>query len=77
LSKIEVYAKKLNCTIIQRDQFELTPAYQQAFPSQGISLSSPSGASKNLRANRVDVEEFHQINQEIFIWLLAVEVAIS
>jgi hypothetical protein len=30
---------KLNCTIIQRGQFELTPAYQQAFPSQGVSLS--------------------------------------
>jgi hypothetical protein len=67
---------KLNCTIIQRGQFELTLAYQQAFSSQGISLSSPTGTSKNLRANRVDVEEFHQICQETFIWLLAVEVAI-
>jgi hypothetical protein len=75
--KIEVYAKKLNYTIIKRGQFELTLIYQQAFPSQGVSLSSPTGASKNLRANRVGVEEFHQISQETFIWLLVVEVAIS
>jgi hypothetical protein len=68
---------KLNCTIIQRGQFELTPAYQQAFPSQGVSLSSPTGASKNLCANRVGVDEFHQISQETFIWLLVVEVTIS
>jgi hypothetical protein len=77
LSKIEVYANKLNYTIIQRGQFELTPANQQVFSSQGISLSSPTGASKNLHAQHVDVEEFHQISQETFIWLLAVEVAIS
>jgi hypothetical protein len=68
---------KLNCTIIQRGQFELTPTYQQAFPSQGASLSSPTRASKNLRANCVGVEEFYQISQETFIWLLVVEVAIS
>lgn len=68
---------KLNSTIIQRGQFELTPAYQHAFPSQGVSLSSPTGASRNLRATRVGVDEFHQISQVTFIWLLAAEVAIS
>jgi hypothetical protein len=69
---------KLNCTIIQRGQFELTPAYQHAFPSQGVSLSSPTRASKNLHANlRVGMDEFHHISQVTFIWLLAVEVAIG
>jgi hypothetical protein len=68
---------KLNCTIIQRGQIEHNPVHQQAFSSQVESFSSPTRASKNFCAICVGVEEFHQINQEIFIWLLAMEVAIS
>jgi hypothetical protein len=67
----------LDCIIIQKGEIELIPAYQQAFPSQVESFSSPIGASKNFHAINVDVEEFHQANQETFIWLLAVEVAIN
>ena len=40
-------------------------------------FSFPTGASKNFHAVHVDVEEFHQTNQETFIWLLAMEVAIN
>jgi hypothetical protein len=68
---------KLKRTIIQRRDIELTPTYQQAFSSQVESFSSPTGAPKNFHVVRVDVEEFHQTNQDTFIWLLAVEVAIS
>jgi hypothetical protein len=68
---------KLNCTIIQRCEIELTPAYQHAFPNQADSFSSPTGASKNFRAACVGVDEFHQTSHDTFIWLLAVEVAIS
>jgi hypothetical protein len=68
---------KLNCTIIQRWEIELTPTYQHAFPSQGESFSSPTGASKNFRAAHVGMDEFHQTSHDTFIWLLVVEVAIS
>ena len=67
----------LNCTIIQNEQIELTHAYQQAFPSQVESFSSPTSASKNFRTVCVGMEEFHQTNQETFILLMAVEVTIS
>jgi hypothetical protein len=58
---------KLNCTIIQRKEIELTPTYQQAFPSQAKRFSSPTSASKNFRATRIGVEEFHHTNQDTFI----------
>jgi hypothetical protein len=68
---------KVNCTINQKREIELISTDQQAFPSQAESLSSPTDASKNFRAAHAGVEEFHQTNQDTFIWLLAVEVAIS
>jgi hypothetical protein len=68
---------KLNCTIIQRREIELTPAYQQAFSSQAESFSSPTRAFNNFGVACVGVEEFHQINQDTFIWLLVEEMVIS
>jgi hypothetical protein len=68
---------KLKCTIIQKGQIELTLAYQQALFNEVESFSSLTGTSKNFCTVLVGMEKFHQTNQETFIWLLAMEVAIS